>query len=577
MLHAWQPTSRSRIQLNQKFTSSLLKLGQDNRQWKDNQSINIKFTYALMSGLYLKSNLSSLFFSDQQTSFANDLNVLTANVGGEYLRKLKTPNSYFQLAPFLGIKSDRRYDFTDKGMTYAMDFNLNEFEYEESQNSLRFSFQQEMLGVRRNHNTYFNYQIQKEFQEETADTLSILIDQKSRDYYVSDVGEIERLNEASTILRNKLKYHISDNLNFHLLNELRNRQVEASQFTLDSTETRDTRKHTDFKFDNRAWFRFESERIKGLFNISYWSQEQIFESPSLVKALPTSRRLAFVAPDNQSHFFALGSSFGWQIFNSDSLAIGTTISRLKYDTPDTSNFDDRDEVRFDVNLREVHIFNSALRIYLDAIVSLYHLAYIYGERSADNTWNRIFRLSPGIRYQMFDNLRLIQDFEVLANYVDYDFEVDANEIRSFIYRKFASETNLNWQISAQNMISLSYQLEFEENGKLYWDRWSERPLLSRKNTRFRMNYSFFPKPRFLISPGINIYTRDEWNFYFNQDNQLKTKKKSDFLTMGPILNIIYNPHPKYRLSCTMMRNAISGNQAKRYYINQIDINLNYNF
>jgi hypothetical protein len=131
--------------------------------------------------------------------------------------------------------------------------------------------------------------------------------------------------------------------------------------------------------------------------------------------------VAFVAPDNKSYLLGIENFTGWRFQPSDSLAFGTSLSRLQYDTSDTSNFDDRDEFRLDFRLSEWHSFSHRLRMQVDFIASLYHLAYIFGERSADNNWNRIFRIVPKIFFIINSSVICQQNFEVLANYVDYDF------------------------------------------------------------------------------------------------------------------------------------------------------------
>jgi len=574
----WQIHPAWLLSIRHDFTSSLLNQGRMGKKWKDNQVLDLGVRYFIQPKLALKSNFSSLYFIDHQTGLINDLNIAAATTGLEYSSLIKKSPANFFFSPQIGIKSDQRFDLTDRGLTSALDLRITDYEFAEYFNSLSLKFQSDLLGVRKQQNVYFFHQIYKQFYEETSDTLRVLIDQKQRDYYLSTAGEIERLKEKNNIISNKLNYLVTEGINLSLINEIRNRNVDVSQFQSESTATAESRQRTDFRFDNQLFFRMKRDKMNGIFEIKYWTQEQLYESPAAAKNLPFSRRIAFIAPDNKSHLFGISSQLGWNFLKSDSLAIGTSISRLQYDTPDSSNFDDRDEFRFDLKITEVHTFSPVLRLQIDAMVNLYHLVYIFGERSADNNWNRIFRLEPKIHLNLLNQIYLYQFFEVMANYVDYDYEVNPEEIRSFVYRKFAAETALKWPYRRQNFVNFSYRIELEENGTLFWDKWSERPLLTRQNVWFRANFSFLLGDFLIIAPGLNYYARDEWKFSFSRDGLRQFKEKfHNFVSFGPLLNVLYQPREKLKFIASLTRNKIAGNNQKKYYINNINLELRYNF
>lgn len=575
--HSWLLQPGMRFNLKHDFVSSLLNMGSQGKKWKDNQLIDLELQYFIRPQLALKSNISSLYFIDHQTGFLNDLNIYSAMAGLDYAQLLQNHKSNLFISPTIGVKLDKRYNFVDRGMACSFDFKLQEYELESYYNTLSVNFQTNDLGPRKNRNAYLFNQIHKQFYKETSDTLVFMVDQKRRDYYLSAAGEIESLDEQVTLARNKLHYHLADGINVHLANEVNNRKVQVTPFKAGSTTSGQTRERTDFQFDNRLLFRYQREKLSGSFDLKYRSQEQTYNSPTAATALLLFRRVAFVAPDNNSRFLSMAALLGWRVFTSDSLSVGTTISRLQYDTPDTNNYDDRDELRIDLKMTEVHFFSPVLSLKIDAIVSLYHLVYIFGERSADNNWNRIFRLKPQFYYNLLQTLSLQQNFEVMANYVDYDFEFDQNDVRSFVYRKFASESIVNWRFSSRNQIHLSYRFEQEENGKLFWDRWSERPLLTRNNIWLRFNLLYSLRAYFTIMPGINFYSRDEWKFSSTREGKLKKEKYRDFVSIGPMLNILCNHPGKIGFNFSLSRYKITGNQNKKYYINNINLALNWNF
>lgn len=576
--HQWILQPYFRIKINESFSSSLLNLGTQNRKWKDNQTINALFEYQLGPDVILKSILSSVIFIDGQSGFSNDLNIHSMLFGFDYRTTRLKKAGYFQLAPVIGIKADKRFDFLDIGPNYNLDFQLTDYQIADYRNNLFMHFNYDFLKDRRNQDATIHYRVYRKFYEETTDTLTFLIDQKYRDYYITSKGELENFNENSYIFQNKLWYQIQEGIGLNWINEFKNREVNITQALPDiETSTEETRRRTDFHFDNQLNFFVRKKNYGGFFKILYWSQEQFYQTPAASQQLPVSYRIAFIAPDNKSHYLSTELAFGSRFLKSDSLSFGTSLSRLQYDTPDTSNFDDRDEFRCDIKLSGVHRFTPTLRLRVDAMVNLHHLVYIFGERSADNNWNRIFRLSPVIDYSSRSRFFFQQAFEVLANYVDYDFEFDTGDVKSFIYRKFLSKSAMDYQITRTMKLGLSYRLEYEENGKLFWEKWKEQPLLLRQNNWIRATLTYVPNPFLRIIPGLNFFQRNEWKYTFSREGKLQQEKYQDFLSFGPLLNFIYEPHSKLKFVSSLSRNQIQRTLRKNYYITNIDVELNWNF
>jgi hypothetical protein len=574
--HTWNFHPQFSFSLNHNFISSLLKLGLPANKWKDNQSLELKLKYLVKPNLALSTMFSSLDFSDQQTGVVNDLIVKEAKLGADYFQFFRQKTKILAASASGGLKTDRRYNINDQGLTYDFNVRWPDFDFSEYHNTLLVDLQSDHLGPRQQRDAVFYDQIFRQFYTETTDTLTLMFDQKRRDYYISYEGDIERFEEQNFLFNNKVRYHVTNAISFQAINEIKNRIVDVSQF--DSTQTTtEARRRTDFRSDNKFSFEIKQERLKGRLAFNYWNQEQKYDSPAAADQLPFSRRLSFIAPDNKSYLVEIATQWGWWFTLRDSLAFGSTFSRLQYDTPDSSNFDDRDELRWEIKWCEVHIFSPRLKSQLEMTTGLYHLLYIFGERSADNNWNRIFRLKPQIWFSLFDNLLWNQSFEVLANYVDYDFELEPTDVRSFVYRKFAGDTNLNWRLFKTSAVGLGYRLELEENGKLYWERWAERPLLSRTNQWFRAHFSFSPRPFFHIVPGINFYTRNEWKYVSKNQGELIKEAYQKFQSYGPTLSIQYYPHEKLRFSGMIARNKITGNKKNNYYINNVSVNLNWNF
>ena len=108
-----------------------------------------------------------------------------------------------------------------------------------------------------------------------------------------------------------------------------------------------------------------------------------------------------------------------------------SIGILRYDTPSDQNLEDRDELLVALTLSTWHSVSRSLElgVVLDGTVD--HLVYLLKERSANNNYNRVLRLSPRTIYRPAPWLYSLNAFEVLANYPVYDFEQQLPSVKSF--------------------------------------------------------------------------------------------------------------------------------------------------
>jgi hypothetical protein len=190
---------------------------------------------------------------------------------------------------------------------------------------------------------------------------------------------------------------------------------------------------------------------------------------------------------------------------------------------------------------------------------------------------RIFRIYPQIRYSLNERFTLTQNVEVLANYVDYDFEtgMSSAEIRSYVFRRFAIAHQLSVDVSRHSELFVDYKFEIEENGKLNWDEWTEILLMSRRNHWLRLNlkYKFYEK--FSISPGIIFFKRVESK---QNSTSLATSlagQAGDMLSYGPTLTIKYVVNEKMNFIFDGMRRVIERGGFERSYINFINLKLSW--
>lgn len=148
---------------------------------------------------------------------------------------------------------------------------------------------------------------------------------------------------------------------------------------------------------------------------------------------------------------------------------------LRYDTPDTTNTDDRDELLIAAGIETEHVVDRycTLSIVLDA--ALNHLVYLHRFQSANNNWHRVLRFSPKVSYQPAESFRTTNAAEVLAQYTVYDFEDRSAQIRSFSFRQASWVDSTFIRLSQRLSLEISGSLRLYERGILRWHEFKERP------------------------------------------------------------------------------------------------------
>ena len=166
---------------------------------------------------------------------------------------------------------------------------------------------------------------------------------------------------------------------------------------------------------------------------------------------------------------------------------------------------------------------------------------------------------------------------MLANYIDYDFESEVEQTRSFVFRNFVADDSLSWNISSHSNIKAHLRLLFEETGRLLWSEWAERPLMSRASLWTRLLWQYHISPGVSVSSGIMYYKRNGWRFTNITDGQLIREKNETYVSWGPILKIEYSPSNKLKIGFRGIRQQVEPMKSDKYYLNNLDLHLNWFF
>jgi len=203
------------------------------------------------------------------------------------------------------------------------------------------------------------------------------------------------------------------------------------------------------------------------------------------------------------------------------------------------------------------------------------MVYIFGEKSANNNWTRIIRLSPKLTWYPSPAWQLQQSVEVLANYIDYDFESLFTTVRSYLYRKFIVAENIRGNISKNVTLRFYYKLELDENGKFLWDKWLEQKAADRQTHTATVGLDYKLVKGLTISPGFSWFSRKSYHYTTHPLLSSNRALNLSFESYGPILTLQYNSNRmQFYFSANTL--AIKTRQHEKQILHRIQLRMNWN-
>ena len=557
-----------RLIVSESFTSSRLRVTPDEDKWKDQQHLLIDVSRRLSDRFSLNLMGSGLVFSDKQSGYQNDIRTHLVGLGATYRRRR------FRIPVLAGMKDDRRFGQIDRGFHYRMGMDMPHFRLGDYHNRLMTAYEEDDFSKRKNTTLSASYLIHRQFYAGTYDSLMLSLNHQRRDYYVSESGIIESREEKSHRAENSLSYRFGSGFSCRIQGVISSRNLKIG--LMNGPDQGLKRQRRDFRLFGIVRLLMKTPSFRGEMTLSHSSEEQKYDYAESQTSFPYSSTSLLSAPDNQNAYTTLSVRAGWRFFSTDSLSISSSIQRFRYDTPDLENYDDRDELRFWLDFVELHRFSPALTLRLSLHLNLHHFVYIYGQKSANNNWSRILRYGSTVFWQPNPRWRFVQSAEVLANYVDYDFESVFPSVRSFLYRKFRLEDSTRVELTERTSLHFHYRLELDENGKFLWAQWLEQKLIDRQSHAFTISLRYQPWPSFSISPGYTLYARKGNRYEQGADRSQQKEVMQDFRSRGPVLRVVYiSDRLRFILSGSTIDTKTLTIDKQVY--TRIDLSMNWNF
>ena len=396
----------------------------------------------------------------------------------------------------------------------------------------------------------------RNFYEATSDSFYLDIREKRQDYFINKAGQIETRTENLNGFGNNLRYRLSDGITLRWATRFRLAETEFESPQAGRGDVK--RRRRNETTENYLSVSYAKNKLKGRINAGFRSNLQKYTISSSLSTL----NLPLLSPDNESRSLFFSSSLNFSPTIDDSLGFLASSNRLRYETPDSNNFDDRDEIRLLFETGYAHRFGDDFRINLKAVMNFDHIVYLFGERSIDNHWNRIFLLSSELMIKLTPKINTKQSFVVLANYFDYDYDDKILPIRSLVLRNFIHRQFTTIELNEKLSFRISSRIELEEDGKLDWDNFLEQRVAERIITSVEADILYRPMKKMLVLGGISRSSRTE-------------KRFRNFLSKGDRVVNLVGIGPVFRVSYKVAKNKNFSVNGKIQRVENISGNLYY--
>jgi hypothetical protein len=428
-----------------------------------------------------------------------------------------------------GYEYNAQGDQRDHGFSYLMQTQGKGLMFEDFRVDLLARTAQSFLAPRRQRDDNLSLSLDRQFGPDAQNTISVYYSNQRREFYTAaDSSLLRSAGVSSNIFRRearvldvseRLRYQTGDGLLFFVQGGILNRMIDRSyrykEFSSTANSILDTRiqeqqlyGNLELQYQAAAWY-------WALVALEYRERGESHEvTEDTAAPLDVIQRQESAASrlGNMSHRTSIRTAQRINLSLQDQLNVFGSASILRYDTPDTLNTDDRDELLMSFGVEAVHTANRYLRVTISADAVLNHLVYLHRLQSANNTWNRIIRFSPKVEYTPTAWLRTVNSAEVLANYTAYDFEDQVAFVKSFSFRQASWSDSTLVRLAPAVDLSFVGTVRVFERGILHWSDFKERP------ENYFVEQSYWPQiqvwvgQRLHVGVGYRFFAQDRYKY-----------------------------------------------------------------
>lgn len=223
--------------------------------------------------------------------------------------------------------------------------------------------------------------------------------------------------------------------------------------------------------------------------------------------------------NHQTQRVVLAVRSGIQFSGTTDLTISASSNILRYDTPDTLNTDDRDELLLSASAELMHRFGPRLALHVSLDGAVDHLVFLSRFQSANNVIVRTLRFAPAVVWGSYGGFLNVLRAEVAASYSAFDFEDQVGGIQSYSYRQAMWGDSLVLPVGRAIQLEFTGSLRLFERGLFRWSDFRERPdrsfveialwprvrVLRWSSGSIAVGFRSFRQERAVIRDGVKVF------------------------------------------------------------------------
>ena len=538
--------------VHDRYSSSFIE--QNQNSLRDEHTLWLNASRRISSMMNLELEASTFTLSDNQSLDVSNAALHTGLVGVSI-----RPLPYISVTPLVGFRVDRQQDQTDQGWNYKLSSQLDSVDIDgyETLASLRLNVSN--LSPRYFRSNGAQLFFAKDFLEGSFDSLRFQWSNNRWDFYIPADSVMQKEFGIKENIRSRVDeiYNVSNTLHYAVGKEL-----SAVVQTLVETRTisnafryKSLLEPTMIPYDVTV----QEQRLEGGIDLNYRDINNIFASVGIHTSERDERhilqKIDGVDPDiqqsaseqetqldNIQHRTTLRGIFSMPVSSNDFVSFESSAGILRYDAPDSTNTDDRDELLITLSGRESHRWNEYFNISVTVEATLNHIVYLLAERSANNNWNRIFRLAPELTYTPSPAMRMVNTFEVLANYTVFDYETLIPTVESYSYRQFAFLDSTSYDMSSNMGLDFLLHVRLYERGELQWKAFTERPQQYFREVTFSPAVRYTIQERLVCAAGFRSFVQNRYLY-----NGAARVTDGNYFSYGPTTSIVFMAPSGWRL------------------------------
>jgi hypothetical protein len=477
-------TGRWKLAFNDRFQRTLIKTGGESI--KDQNSMLIDASYALVDNMELRSALTSFTFTDDRGLGLNDLTTTKALGGFSW-----TLFDHVQLTPLAGYSIDNQQGIRDEGFAYTAQLLLNGLRIGQTDARGELFLSAEHISPRYQYEHRGGAELSARIGDNSLNIAQVTYRETRREFYQTPdemhLGTIpsqliESRREQTIGVRDVLRYSIVRSLSLLATMDLSQRNItrDRNEHQKESEAPFFSTSISEFTLNGSTQIEYDNfSGTRGSLRLELNERDESHQLEPFDGAAPTivarQQRLE-EQKNNVIQQAQIGLNFSHAIGRSDTLAFSGATVKLQYDTPSEENFDDRDELVILTGVRWARRFGPGFIATLNGDLAMRHTVYIFAERSANNTWNRVLRLSPASELRVAQSFVSKNSAEIVANYTVYDFEQTEQGQRSFSLRQLTLIDSTAIRITGKYWFDTAFHFRWYERGELRWSAFTVRPV-----------------------------------------------------------------------------------------------------